>query len=60
MATLDGVALVVEGYLDSTGTLIARKVRNPAVAGGRQDADDYAGTDDGSTRTWSHYRSSRH
>lgn len=58
--TLDGVALVVEGYLDSTGTLIARKVRNPAVAGGRQDADDYAGTDDGSTRTWSHYRSSRH
>lgn len=57
--TLGGVSLVVEGYLDSTGTLIARKVRNPSVATGRQDADDYATPGGSGTRSWSHYRSSR-
>lgn len=58
--TLSGVSLVVEGYLDSTGTLIARKVRNPSVATGRQDADDYAMPGSTGPRSWSHYRSSRH
>lgn len=57
---LDGVALVVEGYLDATGTLIARKVRNPAAATGKQDADDYAKAGNTGTRSWSSYRSSRH
>lgn len=59
--TLDGLALVVEGYLDSTGTLIARQVRNPSVAAGHRDADDYGRIDDdASTHSWRHYRSGRH
>lgn len=57
--TLDGVAVVVEGYLDSTGTLVARKVRNPAVAAGAQDADAYGRPDSGGSHSWSGYRSSR-
>ena len=57
---LDGVALVLDGYLDATGTLIARKVRNPAAANGKQDADDYAKAGNTGTRTGSSYRSSRH
>ncbi|HNI83455.1 MAG TPA: DUF5666 domain-containing protein, partial [Rhodocyclaceae bacterium] len=56
-ATLDGVTVAVEGYLDSSGVLVARKIRNPAVAAGREDADAYAGVDDGSGRSWSRYRS---
>ena len=55
-----GHALVVEGYLDSTGTLIARQVRNPTVAAGHRDADDYGRIDDASTHSWRHYRSGRH
>jgi hypothetical protein len=58
-ATLDTVAVVVEGYLDASGTLVARKIRNPSVSSGRQDSDAYSTDDSGTTRSWSHYRSSR-
>lgn len=58
-ATLDTVAVLVDGYLDASGTLVARKIRNPLVVSGRQDSDAYSGTDTGSNRSWSHYRSGR-
>lgn len=58
-ATLDGVAVVVEGYLDTNGTLVARKVRNPAVAAGAQDADDYGRAGNSNSHSWSSYRSGR-
>ena len=58
--TLDGVAVVVDGYLDTSGTLIARKIRNPAVSSGRQDSDAYSGLDTSTSRSWTQYRSSRH
>lgn len=58
--TLDGVAVVVDGYLDTSGTLVARKIRNPAVTSGRQDSDAYSGLDTSSGRSWNQYRSSRH
>ena len=58
-ATLDTAAVLVEGYLDSAGTLVARVIRNPSVVSGRQDSDAYSGMENSSTRSWSHYRSSR-
>jgi hypothetical protein len=58
-AALDTASVLVEGYLDSAGTLVARVIRNPAVVSGRQDSDAYSGMENSSTRSWSHYRSGR-
>lgn len=57
--TLDGTTVVVDGYLDASNTLIARKIRNPAVTSGRQDSDAYSGLDTSSGRSWNQYRSNR-
>lgn len=58
--TLSGVSLVVDGYLDASSTLIACTIRNPNVASGQHDADDYGKPNNNGERSWTHHRSQRH
>ena len=55
-ANMGGAGVVVDGYLDASGTLIARTIRNPAAAAGRMNSDAYTHMAASPQQAWSSYR----
>lgn len=58
-ATLDTTKVVVEGYPNAAGTLVARIIRNPSNMAGQMDSDAYDGLAPSLTRSRPLYRAMR-